>query len=139
MKKLLLATISAAAVFAGSAFAEEEAAPIEMTMEGAKAALTEIPAVANCTAPSSEMPTDVPAGATSSEAEMMEYIGRFKAYDAEAGEYMTCLDNVKVNLGDGATPTQLKAITMVQNSVSPEEIGAKLNEEIQAFNAANPD
>ncbi len=136
MKKLLIATVSTIAL-SGAALAEEEAA-VTMTLEGAKAALTEIPAVNNCTAPAGEMPTDVPAGATSTEEQMMEYIGRFKAYDAEAGEYMTCLDNVKVNLGDGATPTQLQAITMVQNSVSPEEIGAKLNEEIQAFNAANP-
>lgn len=98
MKKFLI-VIVLIIVFSGVVFVEEEV--VVMMFDGVKVVLMEILVVNNCLVLFVEMLLDVLVGVMLMEVEMMEYIGWFKVYDVEVGEYMMCLDNVKVNLGDG--------------------------------------
>ena len=131
MKKLLMIT-AAAGMLASAASAQE------MTLAGAQALLTEVPGASSCSAPSAPA---IPDGASVSEAEIMEAIGAFQNYQSDSQAYRDCLDAAASNMGEGLTEQHNAAVTMVYdtNASEVEAVGADMNAQIQAYNAANPD
>lgn len=110
----------------------------EMTVEGAQVLLSTVPGVSDCNKPQSA--PVIPDGATASEQELKDAIGVFQTYMADSETYRMCLDAVASDAGDSLTDQQNQAVTMVydDNAAGVEQSGANMNEQIRAFNAANP-
>ncbi len=116
---------------AGGAWAQE------MTLEGAKVLITTLPGIENCQAPE-ETPV-IPDGKTATEAELTAAIEAFKAFMAASEAYRNCLDGTAQALGDSMTEQLNQAVTMVYNANADEveSLGAKVNEQIRAYNAVH--
>ena len=133
MNKLLIgAATGALALAATSVFAQE------MTLAGAQALLTEVSGSSECSEPAA--PAGFPDGATSTEDEMMAAIGNFKTYAADSENFRMCLDAAAQNMGEGLTEQHNQAVTLVfnANANKVEALSAEMNEQIRAFNEANP-
>ena len=111
----------------------------EMTLEGAKVMLTEVPGISDCTHPGSA--PVVPDGATATEGDMN---GAIEAYNAWAGRietYQGCIDDKAKAAGDALTEEQDQAVTMVYDSFVDEQqvFADAFNEQIGILNEANPE
>lgn len=111
----------------------------EMTLEGARVLLTEVPGASDC-----QEPTNVPSipdGATSTEPEMLDAIAAFQDYQAVSEEYRDCLNEAAQDASGNITDQQNQAVTIVYdaNVAQIETLGEQVNAQIRAFNVANPD
>ncbi len=111
----------------------------EMTIEGAKVLLSTVPGVSDCTAP--QAAPVIPDGSTVTEQGIKDAIGAFQTYMADSESYRICLDAVASDAGDSLTDQQNQAVTMVydDNAAGVEALGADMNAQIRAYNAANPE
>jgi len=118
------------------ALAQEETTQETLTVEGAKVMLTEIPGATDCQSPQS--PGAVPDGASSSEQEMLDYIAKFKEFDAAVADYQGCLDKVALENQGALTEAQQMALLKVGNAYADEAIslGEDVNAQVRAFNEA---
>ena len=132
MNKILM-SLAAGAL----ALSSQAAMAQEMTLAGARALLSEVPGAMDCNEPSAPV---IPSGATTPEPQMLSAIDAFKQYDAASNEYRNCLDAAALNMGAAKTDQHDQAITLVYdaNASKVEALGAQVNEEIRAFNEANP-
>lgn len=132
MNKVLM-TLAAGAV----ALSAQAAMAQEMTLAGAQALLSEIPGAMDCKEPSAPV---IPSGATTPEPQMLSAIDAFKQFDTSSNDFRNCLDAAALNMGDALTDQHNQAITLVYdaNASKVEALGAQVNEEIRAFNEANP-
>jgi|GEM_PF-3475357 len=110
----------------------------EMTIEGAKVLLSTVPGTEGCAKPSAA--PVIPDGSKVSEQGIKDAISAFQTYMADSETYRLCLDKVASDAGDSLTDQQNQAVTMVydDNAAGVEALGAKMNEQIRAYNAAHP-
>ncbi len=111
-----------------------------MTLAGAEVMLTEIPGATDCSKPGDA--PGIPDGATSEGQTMMVAIGAIQDHIATIEEYQDCLNAAAQALGTAnLTAEQDQAVTIVYDARAAqiEELGEKINEQIRAFNVANPD
>jgi hypothetical protein len=81
----------------------------------------------------------IPDGSTATEAELVNTVGLFKAYQQELVEFRDCLTEYEEELGDDITEEQNAAMVQQYNSSvdTEESLAGELNEAIQAFRAAS--
>jgi len=110
----------------------------EMTLAGAQVLMSTIPGMTDCTTPGAA--PVIPDGATVAEEAIMGAIGEFQTHMTDSETYRTCLLSVATEAGDSITDQQNLAVTMVHddNAEKIEILGAAMNEEIRAYNVANP-
>ena len=96
-----------------------------------------IAAHADCTYP--KAPTAMPDGKTASEAEMLDAMKAFKAYNDEVTSFGSCLDLETKNKAAGtAQLMQLKTLQMKKHNAAVDELQAKakvFNEQVRLFKA----
>ena len=92
---------------------------------------------ADCSYP--KAPSAMPDGKTASEAEMVDAMKAFKAYNDEVTAFGSCLDLVTKNKGAGtAQLMQLKTLQMKKHNAAVDELQAKakaFNEQVRLFKA----
>ena len=111
----------------------------EMTLEGAKVMLTEVPGVSDCTPPGGA--PAVPDGATATEDDMNGVVAEYNSWGERIAGYQECIDAAAKAAGDGLTPEQDQAVTMVYDSfVGEQEVFVEAyNAQTAAFQEANPE
>ena len=134
MKTFLMLT---AAIIVALGFGAVQAQ--EMTLEGARVLLTEVAGTSDCQEPTNVPP--IPDGTTSTEPEMLAAIAAFQDYEAASEEYRDCLDAAAQDASGNITDQQNQAVSIVHdaNATQIETLGEQVNEQIRAFNIANPD
>ena len=82
---------------------------------------------------------DVPNGSSASEDEMLSGQKRVKAYMAEMEDYLKCLDDEAVALGDAVTDEQRQLHVDRHNAAveAMEQVANAFNEQIRAYKAVN--
>lgn len=92
---------------------------------------------AECAYP--KAPAAVPDGKTASEAEMIEAMKAFKAYNEEVTAFGSCLDQETKNRAAGtAQLMQLKTLQMKKHNAAVDELQSKaklFNEQVRLFKA----
>jgi hypothetical protein len=92
---------------------------------------------ADCTFP--KAPAGMPDGKNASEAEMIEAMRAFKAYNEEVTAFASCLDQETKNKAAGtAQLMQLKTLQMKKHNAAVDELQAKaklFNEQVRLFKA----
>ncbi len=93
------------------------------------------PALADCAFP--KAPANIPDGATASEAEMLEAMAAFKAYNDEVTEFGKCLEEeTKSRAAGTAQLMQLKTMQTRKLNTAVDELQAKaklFNEQVRIF------
>ena len=97
-----------------------------------------------CTAPA--IPPSAPDGTKATEKELVDAVGVFRAFQTDAAAYRECLlkymvnipedatDDERDDLNEAATPEQIAAQKMFNDSVDAETVGGDdLNKQIRAF------
>ena len=96
-----------------------------------------IAAHADCAYP--KAPAGMPDGKTASEAEMLEAMKEFKAYNDEVNAFGSCLDQeTKTKAAGTAQLMQLKTLQMKKHNAAVDELQAKakvFNEQVRLFKA----
>jgi len=96
-----------------------------------------IAAHAECTYP--KAPTAMPDGKTASEAEMLDAMRAFKAYNDEVTAFGSCLDQeTKSKAAGTAQLMQLKTLQMKKHNAAVDELQSKakvFNEQVRLFKA----
>ena len=96
-----------------------------------------IAAHAECTYP--KAPAGMPDGKTASEAEMVEAMKAFKAYNEEVTAFGSCLDQETKNKAAGtAQLMQLKTLQMKKHNAAVDELQSKakaFNEQVRLYKA----
>jgi hypothetical protein len=110
---------------------------IAIAVFGIALASFSIAARAECPYP--KAPAVVPDGKTASEAEMIEAMKAFKAYNEEVTAFGACLDEETKNKAAGtAQLMQLKTLQMKKHNAAVDELQAKaklFNEQVRIFKA----
>jgi hypothetical protein len=110
---------------------------IAIAVFGISLASFSIAARAECPYP--KAPAVVPDGKTASEAEMIEAMKAFKAYNEEVTAFGACLDEETKNKAAGtAQLMQLKTLQMKKHNAAVDELQAKaklFNEQVRIFKA----
>jgi hypothetical protein len=110
---------------------------IAVAVFGIALASFSIAARAECPYP--KAPAVVPDGKTASEAEMIEAMKAFKAYNDEVTAFGACLDQETKNKAAGtAQLMQLKTLQMKKHNAAVDELQAKakqFNEQVRIFKA----
>jgi hypothetical protein len=92
---------------------------------------------ADCVYP--KAPAALPDGKNASEAEMLEAMKAFKAYNEEVGAFASCLDQETKNKAAGtAQLMQLKTLQMKKHNAAVDELQSKaklFNEQVRLFKA----
>lgn len=114
MNKLFISAAVGATCFGIAAAAAQE-----MTLEGAKVLLTEVPGAMDCTPPGTA--PDVPDGASATAAEMNGTIEQYNSWGKRIEDYQNCIDEAARDAGGGLTEEQDQAVTMVYDSFVDEQ------------------
>ncbi len=111
----------------------------ELTLEGAKVILTEVPGISECTAPG-VAPT-VPDGTTATEDQMNGVVSDYNSWGERITAYQDCINDAAQAAGDALTPEQDQAVTMVYDSfVGEQEVFVEAyNAQAAAHTEANPE
>ncbi len=91
----------------------------QMTLEGAKVLLTEVPGAMDCIRPGAA--PDVPDGASATAAEMNGTFEQYNSWAESLEDYRTCIDKAARDVGNGLTPEQDQAVNMVWDSTFDEQ------------------
>ncbi len=131
MNKLFMSAAVGAACFGIVAASAQQ-----MTLEGAKVLLTEVPGAMDCTHPGTA--PDVPDGASATAAEMNGAVEQYNSWAERIEDYQKCIDKAARDVGNGLTPEQDQAVTMVYDSFVDEQqvFADAFNEQIELHNSS---
>jgi hypothetical protein len=100
-------------------------------------ALASFSIAAHAECPYPKAPTVMPDGKTASEAEMIEAMKAFKAYNEEVNSFGACLDQeTKTKAAGTAQIMQLKTLQMKKHNAAIDELQAKakvFNEQVRIY------
>jgi len=102
-------------------------------------ALASFSIAAHAECPYPKAPTAMPDGKTASEAEMLDAMRAFKAYNDEVNAFGSCLDEETKNKAAGtAQLMQLKTLQMKKHNAAVDELQSKaklFNEQVRIYKA----